>query len=149
MSSYFFSSFFFLLLCKIKSHHLKFRTPLRWSRCREWVWVYGLWFETFWEVLIYWSNVDYFFNIRGMTCHKGFWRVRCKLGEENRRRSLKIGKWIRNNVMEVEFLLDWWLEDDVEDVMDNRRSYFVCGKLELNSYSNVYKWLVMSWYEEC
>ena len=50
--------------------------------------------------------------------------------------------------MEVEFLLDWWLEDDVEDVMDNRRSYFVCGKLELNSYSNVYKWLVMSWYEE-
>ena len=71
------------------------------------------------------------------------------MGEKNREKSLKDGKLIKDNVVEVELLSIWWLEDDVEHVMDRRRVYLFIRIPHLCSFVNVYRRLILSWYDKC
>ena len=71
------------------------------------------------------------------------------MGEKNREKSLKDGKLVKDNVMEVELLSIWWLEDDVEHVVDRRRVYLFIIIPHLCSVVNVYRRLIMSSYDKC
>lgn len=60
-----------------------------------------------------------------------------ELEDKNSEWSLNDGNWIKDSDVEVELLLDWWWEDDKENVLDYRRAYLLFIRLELYYFVDV------------